>query len=124
MTCLDERLTRMGALVDVLSSADGEAVSRSVDAATALPGVERCADVKLLRSPVEPPPDEATARRVEALRARAAVVDALNTTGKNDHGYALGRTLISEARALGYRPLLAELLERLWAHSDQLRSGR
>ena len=118
MTCLDERLTRMGALVDVLSNADGEAVSRSVDAATALPGLERCADVKLLRSPVEPPPDEATARRVEALRARAAVVDALNTTGKNDRGYALGRTLISEARALGYRPLLAELLERLWAHSD------
>src|SRR6185437_1692657 len=41
-----------------------------------------------------------------------------DTTGNGERGYALGRQLIGEARALGYRPLLAELLERLWAHSD------
>jgi eukaryotic-like serine/threonine-protein kinase len=118
MTCLDERRTRLGALIDVLSNADREAVSRAVDAATALPRLESCADLKLLRSPVEPPADETTAKHGEALRARAAVVDALNTTGNGERGYALGRQLIGEARALGYRPLLAELLERLWAHSD------
>lgn len=119
MACLDERLTRMRAVVDVLSSADREVVSRAVDAATALPRLDRCADVKLLRSPVEPPPDDGARAKAEAMRGRAAVVDALNMTGKNERGYALGRALIGEARALGYRPLLAELLERLWVYSDQ-----
>jgi tetratricopeptide (TPR) repeat protein len=42
-------------------------------------------------------------------------VDALHQTGKHTQALALGRTLVSEARGVGYRPLLANLLERLWS---------
>ena len=115
MSCLDERLTRLRALVDVLASADRDTVTNAVDAADGLPALDRCADVKQLRSPVEPPAGAEASQRVEALRTRAATVDAFNLTGKHQQAIKLSRTLVTEARALGYRPLLAELLQRRWA---------
>ena len=115
MTCLDDRLTGMRALVEMLAVADRDTVSRAVDAVSALPALDRCADIKLLREPVEPPRDAEMRARVDALRRRAAVVDALHLTGKHTQGVELGRTLVAEGRAVGYRPLLAELLLRQWA---------
>ena len=116
--CLDERLTRLRALVDVFSSVDRDAVTHAVDAANALPSLDRCADVRLLRAPVEPPSTATERAQVEALRTRAALVDAMNVTGRHREALALGRGVIADARAVGYRPLLAELLERLWAFND------
>jgi tetratricopeptide (TPR) repeat protein len=113
--CLDERLTRMDALVDVFEAADRDAINNAVAAASALPTLDRCADVKLLRSPVEPPASEAARVQVEGLRRRAATVDALNLTGKHEAALEQGHRLVGEARTLGYRPLLAELLVRQWA---------
>jgi tetratricopeptide (TPR) repeat protein len=118
MACLDERLTGLRALVDVLGTADKETVSRAVDAASALPPLDRCADVKQLLDRVEPPRDQATRARVDAIRERAAVVDALNATGKHTQALERGRALIGDARAIGYRPLIAELLQRLWTFTD------
>ncbi|HEX2657207.1 MAG TPA: serine/threonine-protein kinase [Polyangia bacterium] len=115
MTCLDERLTGLRALVDVLSTADRDTVSRAVDATSALPTLDRCADVKLLREPVEPPRDGPTRARVAALRDQTAVVNALHLTGKHDQAITQGQKLIAEARATGYRPLIAEALVRTWA---------
>lgn len=115
MTCLDERLTGLRALVDVLSVADGDTVTRAVDAASALPTLDRCADVKLLREPVEPPRDGPTRARVDAIRKQAAVVEALHLTGKHTQALKVGRQLIESARSIGYRPLLAEVLVRTWA---------
>jgi eukaryotic-like serine/threonine-protein kinase len=115
MACLDERLAGMRALVDVLAVADRDTVSRAVDAASALPPLDRCANVKLLREPVEPPRDAETRARVEAIRKRGAVVDALHLVGKHAQALELGRTLVAEARVVGYPPLLAERLQRLWA---------
>ena len=115
MACLDERLTGLRALVDVLGGADQEVVSRAVDAANALLPLDRCANVKQLLDRVEPPRDQATRARVDAIRERAAVVDALSSTGKHAQALAMGRALVGDARSLGYRPLLAELLQRLWA---------
>jgi hypothetical protein len=116
--CLDERLTRLRALVEVLSTVDRDAVAHAVDAANALPSLDRCADVRLLRAPVEPPATATERAQVEALRTRAAVVDAMNVTGRHREALALGRGVIADARAVGYRPLLAELLERLWVFND------
>ncbi|HEY8925603.1 MAG TPA: tetratricopeptide repeat protein, partial [Polyangia bacterium] len=118
MTCLDERLTGLRAVVDVLSAADRETVARAVDAASALPTLERCADVKLLREPVEPPRDTATRARVEAIREQIAVVEALHLTGKHRQALDLGRKAIAAARATQYRPLVAEVLVRTWAFED------
>jgi len=118
MTCLDERLTGLRALVDVLSAADRDTVARAVDAASALPTLDRCADIKLLREPVEPPRDAPTRARVEAIRQQTAVVEALHLTGKHRQALDLGRKSIEEARATRYRPLLAEVLVRTWAFED------
>ncbi len=110
MTCLDERRTTLAALTDVLANADGVAVTKAVDAANALPSLDRCADVKQLREGVEPPRDEATRTRVGDIRRRLADVKALADTGKPDRALAQGHALITEARALGYRSLIAEAL--------------
>ena len=115
MTCLDDRLTGLRALVDVLAVADRDTVSRGVDAVSALPTLDRCADVKLLRERVEPPRDAEMRARVDGIRKRAATVDALHLTGKNTQAVHLGRQLVAETRAVGYRPLLADLLQRQWA---------
>ncbi len=113
MACLGQKVTGIRALVDVLASADRDTVNSAVNAANALPPLEGCADVKLLRAPIEPPRDETTRRRIEDLRDRVAVTEALNNTGKHQRAMAEGQRLISEARALGYRPLLAEMLGRV-----------
>jgi len=118
MTCLDERLTGLRALVDVLAAADRDTVARAVDAASALPTLDRCADVKLLREPVEPPRDAPTRARVEAIREQTAVVEALHLTGKHRQALDLGRKSIEEARATQYRPLIAEVLVRTWAFQE------
>src|SRR5262249_1484513 len=65
MSCLQERLASARALTDVFTSADRVVVENAVAAAGALPGLDRCADVALMRAVVQPPPDEATRKRVE-----------------------------------------------------------
>jgi eukaryotic-like serine/threonine-protein kinase len=113
MTCLTQHLSGIRALADVYSSADRETVDNAVNAASALPPLDRCADVNLLRAPVEPPRDQATRARSEELLNRVATAEALNNTGKHQRAMAEARRLATEARALGYRPLLAELLGRV-----------
>jgi hypothetical protein len=110
MTCLEERRLALAALTNVLAVADRDTVGRAVDGANGLPGVDRCADLAQLELRVEPPRDEATRRRVEDLRRRAATAKALRDTGKDEEALALNRTELAEARAVGYRPLVAEML--------------
>jgi tRNA A-37 threonylcarbamoyl transferase component Bud32/tetratricopeptide (TPR) repeat protein len=110
MACLDERRLALSSLTDVLATADRDVVKSAVDAANALPPLARCADRGQLETPVESPRDEATRRRVEDLRRRAAIVKAMNDTGKHEQAAKLARDQVAEARAIGYRPLVAELL--------------
>jgi tetratricopeptide (TPR) repeat protein/predicted Ser/Thr protein kinase len=110
MTCLDARRTAVGALTDVLAHADRDVVSNAVDAVRALPALERCADLNQLRSSVEPPRDEPTRLRVDALRKRLAFVKAMNDAGKHVEADQRARGLVDEARVVGYGPLLAETL--------------
>src|SRR5262245_19989883 len=83
MTCLDERRLALSALTNVLASADRDVVNRAVDAANALPTLDRCADRTQLETPVEPPRDEATRKRVDDLLRRAAIAKALRDTGRH-----------------------------------------
>ena len=91
MGCLDERRLALSALTNIFVAADREVVTRAVDAANALPALGRCADRKQLEEPIEPPRDEATRKRVEDLRARAAITKALNDTGKRDEARDMAR---------------------------------
>jgi hypothetical protein len=110
MACLDERRAALGALTDILATADRSVVASAINSVNALPALARCADVQQLRAPVEPPRDEATRRRVTALREQLARVKALSDTGKHEEAKRDARARLAEARALAYPPILAEAL--------------
>jgi eukaryotic-like serine/threonine-protein kinase len=118
MSCLDERRGALGALTTVFTHADDAAVANAVDAVNALPDLERCGDVKALRESIEPPRDEATRAKVAQIHDGLSVAKALRDTGKQREGFARGTVLIADARALGYRPLLAEALGTVGNFSD------
>jgi hypothetical protein len=110
MACLEDRHSALKALTDVLATADGRTVNNAVDAVGALPALDRCADVRLLRAEIEPPRDAKMRGQIDDLRHRATVAKALHDTGRNKEAVAMAQTLTTEARAVGYQPLLAELL--------------
>jgi tRNA A-37 threonylcarbamoyl transferase component Bud32/tetratricopeptide (TPR) repeat protein len=110
MTCLQERIGNARALSDVFAVADGKVVENAVSAAAALPSLDRCADVPALRAVVKPPEDAATRKRVDDLRAQLATLIALRDSGQCTRALPRADTLIAQARAVGYQPLLADTL--------------
>jgi hypothetical protein len=112
MTCLDEKRSALAALTDVLVTADRGVVSKAIDAANALPSVAACADPESLKTAVEQPRDAVTRDKVNDIRRRAATAKALTDTGRIDRAHELTRALLKDARALGYAPLIAEMLLR------------
>jgi tRNA A-37 threonylcarbamoyl transferase component Bud32/tetratricopeptide (TPR) repeat protein len=110
MACLQERLGNVRALSDVFAAADGNVVENAVSAAAALPALDRCADVPLLRAVVKPPEDPATRKRVGDLRRDLAQLNALRDSGQCARAAQKADRLISDVRAVGYPPLLADTL--------------
>ena len=119
MSCLEGERTSLRALTDLLSQADGSALLGAVDAAHALPAVERCSDTAALRVAV-PLPDSAAARaRVTELDKHLAEVKALSDTGQWVAARRQVRPLVEAARSVGYEPLLAEALDlRSWLEQE------
>ncbi|MCX4242874.1 serine/threonine-protein kinase [Paraliomyxa miuraensis] len=106
--CLDDRLHRMRDLVEVLERADAEVVERAVGAVAELPSLEPCADVVALRSGLAPPDDPAVASEVSRLRGSIGRARAQLVSGRYESARALATTVLDEAQALGYAPMLAE----------------
>jgi serine/threonine protein kinase/tetratricopeptide (TPR) repeat protein len=107
MTCLGQRLASVRALTDVFTNADAAVVDHAVGAAGALPTLERCADVALLRSVVAPPSDLKVRERVEAIGADVARVRALGASGQCVAARAAGAAALAAAKSVGYLPLVA-----------------
>ena len=119
MTCLEGPRGSMKALTDVLSATDAAVLLEAVNAAQALPPLERCADVPALRTVVPPPADARTRSKVAALRVDLADVKALTDTGQWPAALRKAGPLVEAARALGYEPLLAEALAALaWLENE------
>jgi tetratricopeptide (TPR) repeat protein len=113
-TCLESPRSALRALTDLFTHADGAVLVEAVNAAQALPPLERCSDVASLRS-VVPPPDAAARSRVAALSVRLAEVKALSDTGQFKQAADQARRLSDEVSSIGYDPLLAEVLSaRAW----------
>jgi hypothetical protein len=110
MACLQERLGGLRALTDLYSDANGELVEHAVSAANALGSLDRCADIPLLKSLVRPPEDPATRARVARLRQRLAALKAQVDAGRWKEVLRAMPPVAAEARALGYQPLVAEML--------------
>jgi tetratricopeptide (TPR) repeat protein len=115
MTCLEGPRGALRALTDVFARADATVVVQAVNAAQALPTLDRCADVPALREAVPPPADAPARARVAKLRAALAEVKALSDTGQVVLASRKAAPVVEGARAVGYAPLLAEALEtRAW----------
>ena len=110
IACLHERLAGLRALTDVFTDANGDVVENAVSAANALGSLDRCADVALLRSIVRPPEDPATRAKVADLRHRLATLKARSDAGRWTEVLKATQAAEAEARALGYQPLVAEIL--------------
>ena len=120
MLCLDERLARVEATVELFASADATVVDNAIRAVAGLPSLAPCADTKALLAELPPPDDPQVAAGVEALEATLLEVDALYQAGRFEAGLALVESVLHEAEPLGYAPLRAhaqqhrgELLEEL-----------
>jgi tetratricopeptide (TPR) repeat protein len=111
MSCLDNRLQELHALTGMFVSADEALVRKSVDAANALSSIQRCGDVAALTAPIPPPADATALAKVEKLRQQIAQLKALKASGRFKEGLEQTKAVESEARALGYGPVLAESLE-------------
>ena len=110
MTCLEGPRSAMSALTDLLSRTDAAVLVKAVDAAQALPPLERCTDIPALRTVVPPPADAEMRRRVALLRGHLAEVTALTDTGQWPAASRKAGPLVEAVRAVGYEPLLAEAL--------------
>jgi tetratricopeptide (TPR) repeat protein len=119
LACLDERLSHVRAMVEVLAAADEMVVKKAVEVVASLPRLERCADVDALMAELPPPEDPDMARRVEALDEQLIAAEVLEKAGKFEDGLALAATVVHEAESLGYEPLLA----RAWLRQGILQSG-
>jgi serine/threonine protein kinase/tetratricopeptide (TPR) repeat protein len=113
MSCLRDRWNELRALSDVLVEGHAVVVTNAVAAATALTPIERCADVTSANASVAPPTDPGTRGRVDALRDRLVAIKALEDAGRYTRALDATREVVAEAREVGYRPLIAEALNRL-----------
>ncbi|HET6148975.1 MAG TPA: serine/threonine-protein kinase [Polyangia bacterium] len=113
MTCLRDRLSELGALSDVLVEGNAAAVTDPLGAATSLTPVERCADINSAGSAIAPPGDPAVRQRVNAARDRLVEIKALQDAGRYARALDEAVSVVAEARATGYEPVIAEALNRL-----------
>ena len=118
MGCLGERLSSVKALTDVFATADTGVIDNAVGAASALPTLDRCADVAMLRAVVRPPDDPAKRAEVATLREEVARISALASAGRCDQAASDGRKALERASALDYLPLKAEMLLALGRLGD------
>ncbi len=109
MVCLERRRKSLGALVDLLTHADGKVVERAVDAASALPGLEECRDIESLAEQPALPADPSRRAALEELGGQLAQVRALLGAGRYAQGLELARKLEPEVALTAWRPLQAEL---------------
>jgi eukaryotic-like serine/threonine-protein kinase len=114
--CLATRRDGLAALVAALGQADGSVVDSAVQAASELPDIGACSDVRrLLESTL--PEDERARAAIAALERRLAEVVTLEKIGRYREGLALAPAVVADAQQLGWPPLVARALA---AHGELL----
>ena len=128
MACLDARLVAMRATVDVLAEADASVVEQAVELVSALPQLDRCADIEALQAEHPPPEDPALARAVAKLEDRLAAAWALTQAGKLQDALTQAEATLAEVEPLAWQPLtvrtlvLVGRLQDMLQHDDQGRA--
>ena len=111
MTCLDDRLAEVAAVVDVLRTADRTATERAVQATEAMSTLDRCHDSALLMAQ-SPPPSLEAATTAAALRERVARAKAEESAGRYPTALTQIEAVVIAAEALAYPPVTAAALHR------------
>jgi tetratricopeptide (TPR) repeat protein len=110
MACLEQDLEQVRALGQVLAGADRRVASNALQAALDLPPVDRCKDIASLTA-VEPEPRDPAARaEIAAIRKELAAAIASRAAGLSSSARDRAEPLLIRARAVGYGPLVAQVL--------------
>ncbi|XXY49879.1 serine/threonine-protein kinase [Sorangium sp. So ce269] len=109
MACLERGRAALAAVAEIATPADAAALPDVVLAVRALPDPASCADLDALLAGVEPPPPALSARVAE-LRGKLERARVQIAAGRSSEARAVAAPCVAEARALGYRPLLADAL--------------
>lgn len=120
MTCLTDSLDATRAYLDGLLVADSSRLHRALPGAAALPSIDRCGDLKDLRSQMPLPADAAARDKVVRLQQAINDAEALRSLRYEKRAEEDLQALLPEIRALGYKPLLAQALQRLGAAQAEL----
>ena len=107
-SCLDQRFAEFGALVEILTTADGSVVDNTVDAVHDLSRISTCGDLNSLTQTVPPPEDPDTATAVKEARTALSRAQAMEHTGRFSQGLDLLDTIGGSVESLAYEPLQAE----------------
>ena len=110
MQCLERARRQIAALPGLWQ--EKVSLDDAVKAALTVGELEACENTDALTAAAPPPRDPEVRRKVEALKRTLDRVAALQRAGQVDVGLSLGREAVTEARRLGYAPLLAEALHR------------
>jgi serine/threonine protein kinase/tetratricopeptide (TPR) repeat protein len=110
MQCLERHLGDVGALLDVLSDANADALRKAGEVAESLPKLAECSDLTALKQVVRRPTDPAAAATLSRIDGDLARVQALYTVGDVTKTLALVDRVIADARAANYAPSLARAL--------------
>ncbi|WAS95552.1 serine/threonine-protein kinase [Nannocystis punicea] len=108
-SCLDQRRAALDATVDAfaLALADATLLDNLVQTVAGLPPLATCADSEALMAAL-PPPDEPLRARVQKHRETLALAEVHEHTAQTRLGLQLVESVLSDARAIRYEPLLAE----------------
>jgi serine/threonine protein kinase len=108
MSCLQDRFSEVRALTAVFVEANGDVVTKSVEAVQGIRPVEQCADIASLKAVVRPPDNPIARRAVAEVRNQLADVKALTSAGSYKKALTLAQSVLAAAKKTGYQPAIAE----------------
>ncbi|HVE84717.1 MAG TPA: serine/threonine-protein kinase [Myxococcales bacterium] len=106
--CLERRRKDLEAVVALLSGADAKLAEKAVDAASALPSLQECADLEALLEQQGLPEDPARRAEIDRLGASLARLKAVLDAGGVKAALAAAEAARPAVEATGHPPLLAE----------------
>jgi tetratricopeptide (TPR) repeat protein/predicted Ser/Thr protein kinase len=118
-SCLDERRATFEGLIEAWAELDEKTLARATAAAARLPPVSSCTSDLWLAERLQAPPERLA--EVGRLRQRLDRVKGLSFASKYDDALAQLEPIVSEAEALEWLPLLAEV--RIELGTVQYRRG-
>ena len=127
MRCMERRRAEMGALVSVLSQADGAAVTKALRAVSELTPIEVCEDVEALTRSNATPEDPRVATEVKVLRLSLDIAEQRRRVGMYQQALVLAQGVLSAAEVLKFEPFVADVrvvVGNLQAHNGDYQAAR